>query len=98
MTVSPEPTLMTASGSLRKEPLNSGISLRVHMEAAAIGGRSSTTPNTRTSNDNDNRDNNDIKEEEDEEEDEEESWSDGKPRLRYGIGIFGLSSLIGIEA
>ena len=66
------------------------------MEAAAIGGRSSTTPNTRTSNNNDNRDNNDIKEEE--EEDEEESWSDGKPRLRYGIGIFCLSSLIRIAA
>lgn len=38
VTVSPEPTFITESGSLRKESLNSLRSFRVHMEAAAMGG------------------------------------------------------------
>ena len=50
VTVSPEPTLITESGSFRIESLNSRISFLVHMEAAAIGGRSSirTQENTVT--------------------------------------------------
>ncbi len=43
VTVSPEPTLIMESGSFRMDSLNSLRSLRVHMEAAAMGGRSSTT-------------------------------------------------------
>ncbi len=38
MTVSPEPTLMTESASFLIESLKSFMSLRVHMEAAAMGG------------------------------------------------------------
>lgn len=43
VTVSPEPILMTESLSFWSEALNSLKSLRVHMEAAAMGGNSSTT-------------------------------------------------------
>ena len=38
VTVSPEPTLMTESASFLIESLKSFMSLRVHMEAAAMGG------------------------------------------------------------
>ena len=42
VTVSPEPTLMTESASFLIESLKSFMSLRVHMEAAAMGGNWST--------------------------------------------------------
>ena len=41
VTVSPEPTFITESGSLRMESLNSLMSFLVHIEAAAMGGSSS---------------------------------------------------------
>jgi hypothetical protein len=37
VTISPEPTLITDSGSFLIESLNSATSLRVHMFAAAMG-------------------------------------------------------------
>ena len=46
VTVSPEPTFITESGSLRNESLKWAISLRVHIEAAATGGSTSTKDNS----------------------------------------------------
>ena len=46
VTVSPEPTFIIESGSFRNESLKCVISLRVHMEAAATGGSSSTKDNS----------------------------------------------------
>jgi hypothetical protein len=40
VTISPEPTLITDSGSFLTDSLNSAMSGRVHMFAAAIGGTS----------------------------------------------------------
>ena len=43
VTVSPDPTLMTESGSFRMDSLKSFISLRVHMDGAAMGRPSTNT-------------------------------------------------------
>ncbi len=43
VTVSPEPTFITESASFLIESLKSLMSLRVHMEAAAMGGNSTNT-------------------------------------------------------
>ena len=43
VTVSPDPTLITESGSLRMDSLKALMSLRVHIDAADIGGRRSST-------------------------------------------------------
>lgn len=49
VTVSPEPIFITASFSLCKTSLNSFTSLRVHIDAAAMGGNSSKNTTTKRS-------------------------------------------------